>query len=57
MILRRTEERSASLGGDWDNIMEQVLLSGSSDGGNQQFYKQKEKVIQLNSEGHFTEEE
>ena len=33
--------------------MEQVLISGSSDGWNQYLHKKTKTVLQLNSAGHF----
>ena len=38
--------------GDWDNSMEHVFVSGSSDGGNKCFYKWKSQVLQLNGASH-----
>ena len=34
-------------GGDLENSMEQMFISGSSDGGNKRFYKLKQQVLQL----------
>ena len=38
---------------NWNSCMEHIFISGSINGWNQCFYKQKSQVLQLNSAGHF----
>ena len=50
--MRKDWKHISLLWGNWNSGMEQMLISGYSDGCNQHFYKRKAQVLQLNSAGH-----